>query len=321
MLVKSNKSLCMQKLLSIPVVALVLLTACQKTNVYSPDNFDVTVDNSIVNVNDTITFNLSGSPDFITFYSGEPGRSYELSKVTKMESDSTLLNFSTSTTAPGTTTQPLSVNNVSILVSTNFNGKMDSASIASAAWTDISNRFTFATTTSTVQSKVARVDDLKVPGAPFYVAFKYVSDSAKATSLPRRWTIASFGLRNHFNTKIASLAGGASGTTLPFTTGGFVPVSLSNSGNHWNFSSGSLVMNAASLDSPPDVDWAISRPFDLSLYPSDIGEGIKNNNMSAISTFTYQFSKPGTYQVAFVAKNSDKNTIKETVRQLSITVK
>lgn len=310
----------MRKLFLLTITGLALFSSCQKNDLASLDDFSVTVDNASPTTTDTVTFQLTGKPDFITFYSGEAGKKYELSNVTKKLSDSTLLNFATATTAASATTQPLSVNNVSILVSTNFSGKMDSTSIKKATWTDISNRFVFATSTPTVQSKTARVDDLKVPGAPFYVAFKYVSDTAKATAMPRRWTISSFGLRNHFSGVTASLAGGATGTTLPFLSGGFVPFSLQNSASNWNFASGSLTFNAAPVGALPDEDWAISRPFDLELYPSDLGENIKNNNMSAISSFAYRFTSPGTYVVTFVAKNTNAKGVKETVRQVTVKV-
>ena len=310
----------MRKLFFIAITGLALFSSCQKTSLDTPDDFTVTLDNATPSTTDTVNFQLSGKPDLITFYSGEPGKTYELSKITEKTSDSTVLNFATSTTAASTTTQPLSINNVSILVSTNFSGKMDAASIKSATWTDISNRFTFATGTATVQSKAARVDDLKAAGAPFYVAFKYVSDTAKATSLPRRWTVSSFGLRNYFGKVTSSLAGGAAGTTLPFLSGGFVPISFQNSANNWNFASTSLTFNAAPVDAPPDEDWAISRPFDLTLYPSDIGEAIKSNNISAITSYSYRFSTPGTYVVTFVAKNTNRSGAKETVRQVTVKV-
>lgn len=310
----------MRRLFLLTISGAALLASCQKTDIESPDDFSVTLANPTVTTSDTVTFQFSGKPDIITFYSGEPGKTYELSNITKKDSDSTVINFATSTTAASATTQPLSVNNVSILVSTNFSGKMDSASIKNASWTDITNRFVFATSTPTVQSKAARVDDLKVPGAPFYVAFRYVSDTAKATAMPRRWTVSSFGLRNHFGRVTTSLAGGATGTTLPFLSGGFVPFSIKNSNSNWAFASSSLTFNAAAVDALPDEDWAISRPFDLSLYPSDVGEGIKNNNISAISSFSYRFTTPGTYLVTFVAKNTNRNNIKEVVRQLSIKV-
>lgn len=310
----------MRKLFLTTITGLAILTSCQKTAIVTPDDFNVTTDKTTYSTTDTVTFKLSGMPDIITFYSGEPGKTFELSKVTQKESDSTMLNFSTSTTAPSATTQPLSVNNVSILISTNFSGKMDSASIKSATWTDISSRFNFATTTNTVQSKAVRVDDLKKAGAPLYVAFKYVSDTAKSTSMPRKWTVASFGLRNHFGPVTSSLAGGNTGTTLPFLSGGFVPTSILSSSNNWNFASGSLTFNAAPVDALPDEDWSISRPFDLWLYPADVGAGIKNNNISAISSYSYQFTKPGTYLVTFVAKNTDKDNVRETVRQLTLTI-
>lgn len=310
----------MRKSFLTTIAGLAVFTSCVKTDISAPDNFSVSTDKTTYLSTDTVTFKLSGTPDIITFYSGEPGKTYELSTIKEKASDSTLLNFSTATTAASATTQPLSVNNVSILVSTNFSGNMDPASIKTATWTDISNRFNFATTTTTVASKTVRVDDLKVAGSPLYVAFKYVSDTTNTNYLPRRRVVTNFGLRNYFGKVMSSLAGGATGSTNPFISGGFVPTSILNSTSNWVFASTSLTFNATAVGALPDEDWAISRPFDLSLYPSDLGESIKNSGISAISSYSYRFTTPGTYLITFVAKNANSKETKESVKQITLTI-
>jgi hypothetical protein len=307
----------MKKLIFFSLLA-TSIASCSKVKIEAPD-FSVSADQNAYTTKDTITFNFDGNPDYITFYSGETGKRYEYANTTSVNYDSTILYFSTNTTAASATTQPLSANNVSVLASTDFNGSMDSVSIRKANWKDVTSKATFATTTTTVQSGNIHIEDLKTANAPLYIAFRYVSDTAKATYLPRKWTIASFGIKNYFKDVVYYLAGGSNGTTLPFTTGGFYEKSLSNSGSNWVYSNTSLTFNAAAVGSLPDEDWAISRPFDLSLYASDLGTAIKNTS-ARLSQYKYRFTKAGTYTVTFVAQNANSEKVEQTVRQTTVTI-
>ena len=299
-------------------ILLFTFASCSKVKIEVPD-FNVTTDKTTYTIRDTVAFNLEGNPGFISFFSGETGKKYELSSITKKDADSTILFFSTNTTAASTTTQPLSVNNVSVLASTNFSGVYDSASIRKATWTDISSKAVYATTTTTVQSGNIRVDNLKSADNPLFIAFRYKSDTAKATALPRKWVVASFGLKNYFKDVVYPLAGGTTGAVLPFTSGGFYEKSLLNGTSNWVFANGSLTFNAAPVGSLPDEDWSISRPFDLTLYPKDLGTVIKNTSVR-LSQYRYRFVTAGTYVVTFVAKNNSSEESKEVAKQITLTI-
>ncbi|HSC39648.1 MAG TPA: DUF5017 domain-containing protein, partial [Chitinophagaceae bacterium] len=117
-------------------VLFVALLSCNKNTIKAPDDFTVTSSQSTYSVRDTVVFNFTGNPDYIIFYSGELHSKYQYASVSRMAADSNLLSFSTTTTAPGATTQPVGVNNVSLLYSTNFSGIYDSANIRNASWTD-----------------------------------------------------------------------------------------------------------------------------------------------------------------------------------------
>ncbi len=307
----------MKKLIFCSLIA-AAVASCSKVAIEEPD-FEVTTAKTTYTVKDTVSFDFSGNPNYITFFSGEAGKRYELAAVTKKDADSTVLFFSTNTTAANATTQPLSVNNVAVLASTDFTGIVDSANIRKATWKDISSKAVFATTTTTVQSGNIRVDSLKSATAPLYIAFRYKSDTAKATYLPRKWVVASFGLKNYFKDVVYPLAGGTTGAVLPFASGGFNEKSILNSSSNWVYNNANLTFNAAAIGSLPDEDWAISRPFDLTLYPSDLGTAIKNTSVR-LTQYRYRFTAPGTYVVSFVAKNMDSENAKQVVRQITLTV-
>ena len=299
---------------------LLLVVSCTKVDIKTPNDFDVTTDRTTYSTTDTVVFNFSGNPGYITFYSGEAARRYEFSETTSRDADSAVMFFSTNTTAPGATNQPASVNNLSVLASTNFNGTIDSSSIKQATWTDISSRFTWATTTTSVSSKNVRVDDLKNGSNPLYIAFRYVADTTKTNYLPRKWQVASFGFKTFFKDVQNQLAGGASGTTNPFMTGGFQQKSILNSGSNWVYANANITFNAATtIGNLPDEDWCISRPLDLSLYISDVGVPIKNQT-ALLDKYKYKFTTAGTYVVSFVAKNADGSTAREVVKQITLTI-
>ncbi len=295
------------------------LAACTKVDIVTPDDFTVTTNKATYLTTDTVKFNFTGNPGYITFFSGEVHKKYELSKVTEMDADSIILNFTTNTTAITATSQAVTVNNLKLFASTNFSGKYDSAGIKAATWTDISNRATWATTTTSVASGRVHLEDLRNGKLPIYIAFKYVSDTAKATALPRKWQLASFSYKNHYKDTAFALAGGIAGTSNPFMTGGFNQKSILNQASNWVYANANITFNAAVAGNLPDEDWSVSRGFEPNLYPSDLGIQIKNQS-AVVGGYSYRFRTPGTYKVTFVAKNADSNTAAEVVRQITITV-
>ena len=298
------------------------MVACTKTSVDAPTDFTVSVPQTTYSVRDTVVFNLTGNPDFITFFSGMPHSKYQYSADTSMPADSNVLTFSTTTTAATATTQPLMANYVSLLASTNFDGIMDSADIRMANWTDISSKAIFATGTVTTPSGSLRLDTMGLTSGnnPLYLAFRYISDSCTSSAKSRMWKLSMFNLNSYFPDTTFSLGNS-------FTGGGFYATSLANPYDVWNYIDTSSItkaftFNAPAVGSSPDEDWVISRPFNLSQYPSDLGIGIKNISQSHFSTYkmTQSYPKPGTYAVTFVARNQYGTNYKSVVRQVTLTI-
>ena len=53
-----------------------MLASCEKELEPKPISFDVTTAGKTYHAGDTVFFTLSGNPDIITFYSGQPGTDY-----------------------------------------------------------------------------------------------------------------------------------------------------------------------------------------------------------------------------------------------------
>ncbi|MDN5286519.1 MAG: hypothetical protein JWR38_2793 [Mucilaginibacter sp.] len=296
----------------IVTLASLAVAGCNKVSIKPPNDFKVTTRAVIYTTQDTVTFNLAGNPDYITFYSGELHKNYAFANIKQRTPDSNLVTFSTTTTTPGTSTQATTDNNVTILASTDFSGSIDSPSIKKATWTDISGRARFATGASTVASGNVNITDITQKGKPVYIAFKYVSAGATATYLPRKEVVNSFTFRNFFpDTTYIQVNS--------FSNGGFYIKSILNNANQWIMTNASLTFNAPAVGSAPDEDWAISRPFDPTIVSPDVGIAIKTKT-DPLGLYSYKFTKPGTYVVTFVATNSDSATTRQTVRQITLTI-
>ncbi len=113
------------------LTAAIMLTAasCRKDLAFSEPDFEVSVAQDQYQVGDTVEFIFKGNPDYLTFFSGESGNNYANRERTSV-TGTPKISF-TSFAQYGT-----QQNTLSLLVSTDFNGKVD-ADIAQATWTDI----------------------------------------------------------------------------------------------------------------------------------------------------------------------------------------
>lgn len=296
-----------------------LTTACRKLDVVAP-SLQISLENPTLKAGDTALFNLSGNADYISFYSGEPGRNFDLKDSFTRADGNPELQFSSAVSAAGTgiTTG----NNLSVLISTDFNGQYDAASVAAATWTNITSRTTLATSTATVASSVVNLNDLKVADKPMYVAFRYVS--ATPALRQRQWTISAFQFRTKFpdNTQYTHAANNGDAV--------FTPVNVAGDSANW-VAGGTLTHVGLNANFPADEDWAISKAFNLNKASSlDATRGasnalgvvsVKNLATGAVpDQVKWRYSTAGTYDAVFVIRNATIADTKEVIKRFSITV-
>jgi hypothetical protein len=301
--------------------ALFALSACSKKMDLQPLSFDVQADKATYNVGEAVSFKFSGKPHVITFYSGEPGGRYDYKDRTQATGIAQL-KFSTARNA-GT-----QLNSLQLLVSTDFKGEVtstsDAAALSSATWTDISNRATWATTSTTVASGTVNLSDFAATGRPVYIAFKY---NAAAGNIQNKWTITGFSIDNVLpdgttynigNLPTVALATnyGAS-SALP----GWGAKTVSNTFN-WVLSATNLVITGAAtatLATAPAEAWAITGPVDLKKVTPDAGVVVQNT-ASFVPSFSYKYTKAGTYQVLFKATNANADSQNSIEKKMNIVV-
>ena len=305
------------------VIALLVLSSCKKQISLEPLSFDVQSDSTDYKAGGVSTFSFSGKPDNISFYSGEPGKRYEFKDRVTAEGVPQLM-FSTALNAG---VQP---NTLSLMVSTDFaggaNGKLDSAMIVSATWTDISNRVTWATGTTATSSGLINLSDLAAGGKPLYIAFKY---KAATGSIQNKWTITGLSLRNTLSDgtsyildslpTIVSANNYGVGVTLP----GWAGKTILNNGYSWTLNASSMVIaGATSVATATNQTeaWAITGPINLKKVTPDAGI-VLQNMAEYVPSFKYTYAKTGNYEAVFVASNANADQANKIEKKIAITIR
>ncbi|MGV8095351.1 MAG: DUF5017 domain-containing protein [Mangrovibacterium sp.] len=280
--------------------------------------FDVWTDSDTYAAGEGITFHFSGDPQNIAFWSGELGHTYANKDRTAEQGVIQTVQF---TSLAGTGTQN---NNLSFLVSTDFNGTYDAANLAKATWTDITDRAVLSSTTTSgagtsTSSGAVDISDFGGTDDPVYFAFRYVSESDDRQ--PRTWTISAFTVINQLadgtvNTVVSSLA-----------NAGFKGINVQDETCQWTFSPNELNPTSMSFipgeaGSPANEDWAVSVPVNINKVSLvDYGESVISiSTLTTTTSFTYTYESAGVYQVTFYAFNKDLDHLKGLVKELIITV-
>ena len=282
---------------------LVLITSCNK--VVTPNlDFNVTTNANTYRVGDTVTFNLSGNPNYIVFYSGEPGKQYQYSKRGYLTGGKPTISFTTTVTD---TILPDTLLNV--LLSLNFTGTNNKVGIANASWTDITNRFTLSNGVANTPSGLVDISDLvSADTIPVTLAFRYRIPSKRKTN----WSI-----QNLFINTILS-AGDA--TPIYNLASGFTAVDSLNTAIKWNVSTASLSTSGSSATSAASEDWVLSKPFFPYRTTMDQGTAIKSIADVAVNKYQYTFNTAGKYTVTFVAQNANIYDTKVAMKTIELTI-
>ena len=168
----------------------ILLASCNKEIEIAAPDFEVTTEATTYKAGQEIIFNIKGGESHnISFYSGTATNDYAFKdgRIIDVKGAGATMAFQTSVQL-GT-----QVNQLSVLVSTDFNGNYsDLASVKAGTWTDITNRFALGTGTAFLVSGTKDITDLMVDGKPIYFAFKYVTKPQSTNGLARSWYIQSF---------------------------------------------------------------------------------------------------------------------------------
>jgi hypothetical protein len=298
--------------LSCLMLVMALITSCIKEKEEVPQ-FEVTAQNTSVKAGEKVTFNISGDAKVISFYSGEFKNDYAFKDGRILTLDAAKLLF---TTRVQFGTQP---NQLKVLTSTDFNGDYTIPSLRAAKWNDITNRFTYATTTTNVTSPEKDITDQITEGKPLYIAFKYVTLPQTANGTVRSWTVSGLTL----NTQTAlGLATAMDQKTAAWSL--IQSDNIADPSRSTVSSAGTLTLRG-NVSATPEVEteiWAVSKALNLGkvdLGP-DFAVPIKNVLDNRLESYTYTFNTPGAYKVVFVGANTSIYGQESVVKEIAVTV-
>ncbi len=306
----------MKKYFILFVVSIVIVFSSCKKDVpgYTDGNesFDAQLPDTLITTAAKAHFLLFSNPDVISFYPGDSSHNYDYRDRTYAEGGRINFKFTSSVTTTADT--------IDVMLSTDYSGNNDSASIVDAHWKKITNLFIFPTGTATspAVNLYQDITDSTILGQPFYVAFKYVNRQPKTIT----WSIKDVGMYNMFTN------GTPSSTMIKSTnirSGGYSAVSIyAPKKLLWKIpttSSGSLTLaNSSSGGYANGTEaWLISGVQKASVSP-DQPIVIKNITQSPLKSYDYQYTKPGTYKATFVASYNRLNYEKTFVKQITVIV-
>lgn len=296
---------------------------------------EISLEKEVYFTDDAVTFNINSDADFISFYSGENGNDYEYASKDRIYQGELYLSFSSAFQAGQQYKRQQDEDHTKKMLrlfwSVDFSGEYTKEAVDAATWNELTSLANYPETradnakllSNAVPSGEIDVTDLiKNDGKPVYFAFKYMIEAYDEV-LGNSRSRASV-----FNFLVKSKAEEVNAVEDVFT----------HAKAGWQFilngygSSEKIPENTTSYlwfdcDSGITNDlecWAISAPVPLTNEVNvgcDYGIGIKSFVDEPLKEYTYTYSKPGTYDVCFVAAKVDhEGTRKETVRNLKVVV-
>ena len=299
----------------------ILFISCSKDDVVNSPNFDVTGYKVTTTVDTAgneikqVTFSFSGDASVISFYPGLLGNDYAYREGRILDVKSLLSSFST-TVDNGTQD-----NQLSVLASTDFSGTYDITSIRAATWTDITSRYALNVrgASASLPSGTKDIKDLLVTGKPLYYAFRYICKPQTANGANSTWRIRAFSMQSETDLGTSSLATLTTadwklindGTIIDANRGAVIE------------SSGAIRFNGNHMNKEVQTEsWAISKSFlvDKTDMGPDRPIAIKSAINPQLSSYSFNYTTPGTYKVVFIASNASYRGQAAVIRELEIIV-
>ncbi|MGF6928703.1 surface-anchored protein [Chitinophaga sp. W2I13] len=287
------------------LIIVIIFISCAKEKVVTP-SLEITTSSLTYKAGDTVTFNFTGNPDNITFYSGEPGHNYAFRDRTTAEND-LQINFKTWVQFG------MIYKNLQLLVSNNYSGVADTTNVRAATWTDISDRAVFSTGQDNTPSGTISLKDFADPkntAARIYIAFKYTD--YKKTQGQNRWVVRTFEANN-------ISADGVVSPVAVLSSGGWKAFDFKNPASVWTVTTAQLLMFGGDKNADDNEDWVITKGLDPFYIKPDAGVALKNIS-TVLPSYKYVYTKPGTYKVVFDASAVRYNGEKRITKELTLTI-
>ena len=297
-------------------------------------NLNVTTDSEVYFTDDAVVFNIDSDADFISFYSGEKGNSYEYAQKERIYEGQLYLSFSSAFQAGAQWKRQLEEDVTKRILrvfwSSDFTGEYNAEAIAAATWNELTASADFPTSraenakllSNTTPSGGIDITSLADEGKPVYFAFRYHIDTYNEELANSRSRASVFNFL--INSRAAEVNASEDVVTQSKMGWQLVMSGFENSEKKPEDCSSYLWFDCDTGNTVDLECWAISAPVALENKVNigcDYAVGIKKYVDEPLKTYTYKYSTPGTYEVCFVAANVDHEGVrKETVKKLQIVV-
>ncbi|TKG95750.1 DUF5017 domain-containing protein [Puteibacter caeruleilacunae] len=268
------------------------------------------VSSTNVTVGEEVSFEVTGNPDMISFYSGEAGNNYEYKDRTSATGSTPSLNFEVYNKYGDMTN-----GHTYLVYSTDYDGAGDPST---ATWTVLTTSdpdhaaysledWGTVANSSKAKRNISRTISLDgISGETTYFAFKYIGTQGPASQ--KSWYIHDYKISTELEGNIPVEI-----IHHDFLTEGNWEVVDVAGAKTWKKQAGSYVGSikmGEGKNKPSNEDWLIFAPLNLSSdqYPvsPDKGEAIKTT-AETNKAFTHVYNAPGTYTVTVLANVWDYN--------------
>ncbi|MDI3320668.1 DUF5017 domain-containing protein [Pinibacter soli] len=330
------------------IIAAASVTSCNKKPLdlapvssfgVQADSMNASHDGASYSLGSPATFNFTGNPVAVTFYSGEIGHNYIYRNRTSAAGISRLI----FTNALNAGTQ---ANSLHVMLSTDFKGVVSSrtvvqgvvtantlvydsaatqANIAAASWIDVTP--SKLATNATAVTDTIDLSTYAAAGKKVFIAFKY---TAQAGSIQNKWTITNLTLSNNLSDGTIYTIGNLGAYNVPIVnyggttfSPGWMAFPVANTYN-WTITAGtSLVITGAATatDATSNAEaWTFMGSIDLTSVTPDMGVAVKNIT-TAVAPFKYLYPAVGKYDAVFAATNLTAYTQDTTTRKIPVVIK
>jgi len=308
----------MNKFINLLLITL-YLSSCKDLYELDMPHLNVWTDSNVYSVGDTVVFHIDANANFINFYSGESGKSYEYYNKDRVYEMIPSLTFRAAKYAGN------NEDCAKLLYTTDFNGDYSFENVKNANWIDISNRFTIppivGTSPTFSDAGKADISDLVEKGKPLYFAWHCKTNESSQRT---RFQVTDFSVIGEVP-QSPDLSGILySQAELAFTWS-LNEAAATQTSNLPNITNSLIYWDGIfnNLDGPLKEGYAVSGPVVISDsinlgkdYPLPI-KSVQTENMTK---YFYRYEKAGTYEVVFVAFNANFTGSREVVKKITLNI-
>lgn len=311
------------------MACLFVMLGCDRNGVDDVD-FNVTVQNpSLLRVGEPVTFLFEGNAEYISFFSGESGNSYANRNRNSVELSA--LQMSCTIKQQYTDSEYRRKEIVRAYVSDDFGGDYTLEGIQKATWNKISGieynqivvPLTEKSSTEEVSSSISLIE---YKDKSFYVAFQYFAprrEDVPQTTGGGRYIVAPRVDINPLSLLKTTVEGETVVWDNPSTDWAFQIV-LENSTGTSNYKIDDSGLSFQPLQGKEHTDkdvavWMVSGLIQPDKVDPDCGLAIKSS-AAYLPSYSHVYSKPGTYEVTFVATNANLWNSDQITKQITIQI-